>query len=147
MQTPAPHESAPRAHDRRDIRHLVVCGSPIRPHQSAAYLAARTLVARESSSGDDARIVLVTASSHEAMALPLDISVDVLPMFADMGGGRGWRIDRAIFAYLFASARPNTVFHVHDSRHAILVPILQGLRALGIAYCGRHAPEKGAGHD
>jgi hypothetical protein len=68
------------------------------------------------------------------MPLPLDVAVDVLPVFADADRGTGWRIDRAIFALLFASARSNTVFHVHDSRHPILIPILQAMRGLGIAY-------------
>jgi hypothetical protein len=142
MQTLALPEPAPSPHERRDIRHLVVCGHPIRPHQSAAYLAARALVAIECSAGDDARIVLVTGRWREAMPLPLDVAVDVLPVFADAGRGVGWRIDRAIFELLFASARPNTVFHVHDSRHPILIPILQALRALGIAYHGGRTAER-----
>jgi hypothetical protein len=142
METPALHESAPPRVDRRDIRHLVVCGRPIRPHQSAAYFAARALVAHECSSGDNARIVLVTVSSREAMPLPLDISVDVLPMFSNTSGDRAWRIDRAVFSYLLASARPNTVFHIHDSRHAILIPILQRMRALGIAYCSGNTSDR-----
>jgi hypothetical protein len=132
-------ESAPPLNGWRDIRHLVVCGDPIRPHQSAAYFRARALVASESTGGDDSRIVLVTARSREAIPLPLDIAVDVLPVFANGGLGQGWSIDRAIFAYLFASVRPNTVFHVHDSRHPILIPIMQGLRALGISYLGGRA--------
>ena len=123
----------------RDIRHLVVCGNPIRPHQSAAYFAARALVTTESTAGDDSRIVLVTTRSREAIPLPLDVTVDVLPVFANAGLSQGWSIDRAIFAYLFASVRPNTVFYVHDSRHPILIPIMQGLRALGIAYLGGRA--------
>jgi hypothetical protein len=141
MLTFALPESVPRRDGPRDIRHLVVCSHPIRPHQSAAYLEARAQVVRESSAGDDARIVLVTARSHEAMQLPLDISVDVLPVFQEPSTGRRRRIDRGIFAYLFASARPNTVFHIHDSRHPILIPILQGLRALGIAYQGERRRE------
>jgi hypothetical protein len=129
-------ETAPSCNGWRDIRHLVVCGSPIRPHQSAAYFAARALVTREASAGDDSRIVLITTRSREAMPLPLDIAVDVLPVFASADSGRSWSIDRAIFAYLFASVRPNTIFHIHDSRHPILIPIMQGIRALGIVYLG-----------
>jgi hypothetical protein len=102
----------------------------------AAYLAARALVTSEASAGDDSRIVLITTRSREAMPLPLDIAVDVLPIFANADSGRSWSIDRAIFAYLFASVRPNTIFHIHDSRHPILIPIMQGMRALGIVHLG-----------
>jgi hypothetical protein len=129
-------ETASSSKGWRDIRHLVVCGNPIRPHQAAAYFAARRLVIREASAGDDSRIVLITTRSREAMLLPLDVAVDVLPVFAEAGSARRWSIDRAIFAYLFASVRPNTVFHIHDSRHPILIPIMQGVRALGIVHLG-----------
>jgi hypothetical protein len=127
-----PTQPDSRAIAIRDIRHLVVCGHPVRPHQNIAYFTARDLVARESLAGDNARIVVLTTRLPEALPLPLDVHVDMLPVFTGLGHGQGARIDRVVFACLFESIRPNTVFHIHDSRHPILIPILRFLRALGI---------------
>jgi hypothetical protein len=118
----------------RDIRHLVICPHPIGPHQSAVYLAARAQVAQECSGGDAARIVLVTNRSRDVAPLPFDIPVDILPVFTEPSAGQHTRINRAIFSCIFASVRSDTVFHIHASAHPILIPILEGLRTLGIAY-------------
>jgi hypothetical protein len=123
--------AAPRP---RDIRHLIVCPHPIGPHHSAIYLAAREQVVRDCSHGDAARIVLVTSRSRNVGPLPFDIPVDILPVFTEPGRGQHTRINRAIFACIFSSARPDTVFQIHASRHPILTPIIDGLRTLGIAY-------------
>jgi hypothetical protein len=125
----------------RDIRHLIICPLPIGPHQSAIYLAAREQVVRDCSRGDAARIVLVTNRSRDVGPLPFDIPVDILPVFTEPRQGHHTRINRAIFACIFSSVRPDTVFQIHASRHPILIPIIDGLRTLGIAY----AVEPGSG--
>jgi hypothetical protein len=118
----------------RDIRHLVICPQPIRPQHCAVYLAAREQVVRDCSHGDAARIVLLTGRSRDVGPLPFDIPVDILPVFTEPGPGQHTRINRAIFSCIFASTRPDTVFRIHTSRHPILLPILEGMRTLGIAY-------------
>jgi hypothetical protein len=118
----------------RDIRHLVICPHPIGPQHSAIYLAAREQVVRDFSLGDMARIVLLTSRSRDMGPLPFDIPVDILPVFSEPGRGQHTRINRAIFSCIFASVRPDTVFHIHASRHPILVPILKGMRTLGISH-------------
>jgi hypothetical protein len=136
MRMPDPFDALPTSRPR-DIRHLVVCAHPIRSHQSAVYLVARALVAWEYSEGDKARIVLITSRSGSLPPLPFDIPVDILPVFMASGPGRPSRIDRAVFSCIFSSVRADTVFHIHDSRHPILLPIVQSMRALGIAYYPR----------
>jgi hypothetical protein len=118
----------------RDIRHLVICPQPIKPHHCLVYLAAREQVVKDCSRGDSARIVLLTGRSRDVGPLPFDIPVDILPVFTEPNSGRHTRINRAIFSCIFSSVRADTAFRIHASRHPILTPILEGMRALGIAY-------------
>jgi hypothetical protein len=118
----------------RDIRHLVICPQPIRPHHCVVYLAAREQVVRDCSHGDAARIVLLTGRSRHIGPLPFDIPVDILPVFTEPAPGEHTRINRAIFSCIFGSVRADTVFRIHASRHPILLPILEGMRAHGVPY-------------
>jgi hypothetical protein len=123
-----------RAAQSRDIRHLVICPQPIGPHHCLVYLAAREQVVEDCSRGDSARIVLLTGRSRQTGPLPFDIPVDILPVFTAPDPGQHTRINRAVFSCIFASVRADTVFRIHASRHPILLPILERMRALGIAY-------------
>jgi hypothetical protein len=131
-----------RAVAPRDIRHLVICPQPIKPHHCLVYLGAREQVVEDCSRGDSARIVLLTGRSRQVGPLPFDVPVDILPVFIEPTPERYTRINRAIFSCIFASVRADSVFRIHASRHPILLPILEGMRALEIAYS--MTPAKGS---
>uniref|UniRef100_Q07KV4 Uncharacterized protein n=1 Tax=Rhodopseudomonas palustris (strain BisA53) TaxID=316055 RepID=Q07KV4_RHOP5 len=110
----------------RDIRHLV-CRPP--DGFDTDYLAARRHVLADLAAGLDSRIVLLTAKSRDAGGLPFDVPVDVIPAFAcaddDDDGAAG---------FIFASARPGTVFLICDNGHPLLNRIRRGMLAHGIRF-------------
>jgi hypothetical protein len=125
--------SPPAVMAARDVRYIV-CGYPVSARGEAGYLSARSQVLEEMAAGNDARIVLVTNRSHDTTNLPLDIPVDILPVFFYAEPGKGAQINRAIFPCIFSSARANTVFYIYDNGHPILNSIRRSMRARGICY-------------
>jgi len=129
-----PESSRPVAIRGKDVRHLIVFRAPSCPQANLAFFIARDLARREIAAGDHPRLVLITNRTHDLAGLPMDLPIDVLPVFTGPQPGRTLRISREVFSCIFSFADANTLLYVHGSRHPIIHSIIQYSRSRGIQY-------------